>query len=299
MKEIVRTLIIGGLLTVTNTCNNQKIETAQPSQEEIANEKSTSTNNSSVTHYVRYADSVGSHFGILENETIHQLSGPPFKSSVKTGTIVKRSEVKLLAPVKPGKVIAIGFNYQSHLDGREPDPHPGVFSKFPTSIIGPNSEIVFPPGATNVHFEGELVVVIGKQAHQVSQADVDEYIFGVTAGNDVSERNWQQADLQWFRAKGSDTFGPIGPAIVSGLNYNNLLLQTRLNGNIVQEQRTDDLIFNIQKIVSYVSDFVTLDPGDIIFTGTPGATSPMKAGDLIEVEIEGVGVLTNRISEQK
>jgi 2-keto-4-pentenoate hydratase/2-oxohepta-3-ene-1,7-dioic acid hydratase in catechol pathway len=164
----------------------------------------------------------------------------------------------------------------------------------PTSIVGPGADIVYPEGASNVHFEGELVVVIGRRAKDVPAASAAEYIFGVTAGNDVSERGWQKADLQWFRAKASDTFGPLGPAIVKGLNYNDLLLQTRLNGEVVQSQRTKDLIFDVHEIVSYVSRFVTLEPGDVIYTGTPGTTKAMKPGDVVEVEIEGVGVLRNR-----
>jgi 2-keto-4-pentenoate hydratase/2-oxohepta-3-ene-1,7-dioic acid hydratase in catechol pathway len=140
-----------------------------------------------------------------------------------------------------------------------------------------------------------MVVVIGKRASKISKEEASRYVFGVTAGNDVSERNWQKTDLQWFRAKASDTFGPLGPAIVRGLDYNDLLLQTRLNGEVVQSQRTRDLIFDVAAIVSYVSHYVTLLPGDVIYTGTPGTTRAMKPGDVVEVELEGVGVLRNRV----
>ncbi len=166
----------------------------------------------------------------------------------------------------------------------------------PTSSIGPEDTIRYYPDAENLHFEGELVIVIGKRAQRVAAADAAQYVFGVTAGNDVSERNWQKNDLQWFRAKASDTFGPLGPAVVTGLNYNDLLLQTRLNGEVVQSQRTKDLVFDVAAIVSYVSRYVTLEPGDLIYTGTPGTTRAMKPGDVVEVEIEGVGVLRNRVS---
>jgi 2-keto-4-pentenoate hydratase/2-oxohepta-3-ene-1,7-dioic acid hydratase in catechol pathway len=202
--------------------------------------------------------------------------------------------VKLLAPCEPSKVIAVGLNYRSHLGTREPAAYPGLFAKYPTSIVGHEENIVLPADAQNVHYEGELVVVIGKRAKDVPPGQAAGYIFGVTAGNDVSERDWQSADLQWFRAKAADTFAPMGPAIVSGLNYNDLLLQTRLNGEVVQSERTKDLIFNVDTIVSYVSRYVTLLPGDVIFTGTPQTTRAFKAGDVIEVEIEGVGVLRNR-----
>jgi 2-keto-4-pentenoate hydratase/2-oxohepta-3-ene-1,7-dioic acid hydratase in catechol pathway len=141
--------------------------------------------------------------------------------------------------------------------------------------------------------------VIGKRAKNVAREDAKSYVFGVTVGNDVSERDWQRADLQWFRAKASDTFGPLGPAVVAGLNYDNLLLQTRLNGEVVQSQRTEDLIFNVAYIVSYVSRYVTLVPGDIIYTGTPGTTRQIKSGDVVEVELEGVGVLRNKVVQTK
>jgi 2-keto-4-pentenoate hydratase/2-oxohepta-3-ene-1,7-dioic acid hydratase in catechol pathway len=139
-----------------------------------------------------------------------------------------------------------------------------------------------------------MVVVIGTRATNVPAEQAASYVFGVTAGNDVSERDWQNADLQWFRAKASDTFGPLGPAIVTGLDYDNLQLQTRLNGEVVQSERTKDLIFDVKTIVSYVSRYVTLMPGDVIFTGTPQTTKAFKPGDVIEVEVEGVGVLRNR-----
>jgi 2-keto-4-pentenoate hydratase/2-oxohepta-3-ene-1,7-dioic acid hydratase in catechol pathway len=221
-------------------------------------------------------------------------SGNLAESPKPTGRTVKLSEAKLLAPCEPKKVIAVGLNYKSHLGERPSATHPGLFAKLPTSIIGPEATIVFPPGANNVHFEGELVVVIGKRAQNVSAADAAQYIFGVTAGNDVSERDWQKQDLQWFRAKASDTFGPLGPVIVKGLNYNDVLLQTRVNGQVVQSQRTKDLIFDVHTIVSYISQFVTLEPGDVIYTGTPGSTKAMKPGDVVEVEIEGIGILRNK-----
>jgi 2-keto-4-pentenoate hydratase/2-oxohepta-3-ene-1,7-dioic acid hydratase in catechol pathway len=140
-----------------------------------------------------------------------------------------------------------------------------------------------------------LVVVIGKRAKDVAVAGAAEYVFGVTAGNDVSERDWQRDDLQWLRAKGSDTFGPVGPVIATGLDHNDLLVQTRVNGEVRQSERSSDLIFDIETIVSYVSRYVTLMPGDVIFTGTPGSTQAMSPGDVVEVEIEGVGVLRNTV----
>jgi 2-keto-4-pentenoate hydratase/2-oxohepta-3-ene-1,7-dioic acid hydratase in catechol pathway len=245
------------------------------------------------TRYVRYEAAGRTAYGQLEGDTIRELSGDLFASPKPTGRALKLADVKLLAPCDPKKVIAVGLNYKSHIGERPAAAYPGLFAKLPSSIIGPGAAIVFPEGAKNVHFEGELVVVIGKRARQVAAADAGQYVFGVTAGNDVSERDWQKQDLQWFRAKASDTFGPLGPVIVTGLNYDDLLLQTRLNGEVVQSQRTKDLIFGVHEIVSYVSRFVTLEPGDVIYTGTPGATRAMKPGDVVEIEIEGIGVLRN------
>jgi 2-keto-4-pentenoate hydratase/2-oxohepta-3-ene-1,7-dioic acid hydratase in catechol pathway len=246
------------------------------------------------TAYVRYTHNGTTAYGILEGETIRELKGDLFAKPAPTGRLVKRAEVQLLAPCEPRQVIAVGLNYKSHLGERPPAAYPGLFAKLPGSIVGHDASIVIPADSENIHYEGELVVVMGRRAKNVSRADAASYIFGVTAGNDVSERAWQKADLQWFRAKASDTFGPMGPAIVTGLNYNDVLLETRLNGEVVQSERTRDLLFDVEAIVSYVSQYVTLDPGDVIFTGTPDVTRPFKAGDVIEVEIEGIGVLRNR-----
>ena len=249
-----------------------------------------------VTKFVRYSQKDTMAFGILDGEIIHQLDGNFLAGGKPTKKSVRLADIRLLAPVEPSKIVAVGLNYRSHLGGRPAPPYPGLFSKFPTTIIGPGDAIRIPPGAEDVHYEGELVVVIGSRTKGVTEAEAPTRIFGVTAGNDVSERKWQKEDLQWLRAKGSDTFGPLGPAVVQGLNYNDLQLTTRLNGEVRQSQRTSDLIFNVAKIVSYVSAFVTLLPGDLIFTGTPGETKPMKPGDIVEVEIESIGVLRNTVA---
>ncbi|MGQ0648539.1 MAG: fumarylacetoacetate hydrolase family protein [Gemmatimonadaceae bacterium] len=245
--------------------------------------------------YVRYSTNGQVAYGILEGASIRELSGDLFSNARPTGRRATLSSVRLLAPVEPSKVIAVGLNYKSHLGERPAAQYPGLFAKYPTSIIANGENIVLPPDAKNAHYEGEMVLVIGKKASKVSREDAKSYVFGVTAGNDVSERDWQRSDLQWFRAKASDTFGPLGPVIVTGLNADDLLLQTRLNGEVVQSQRTKDLIFDVASIVSYVSQYVTLMPGDVIYTGTPGTTKPIKAGDVVEVEVEGVGVLRNAV----
>jgi 2-keto-4-pentenoate hydratase/2-oxohepta-3-ene-1,7-dioic acid hydratase in catechol pathway len=248
-----------------------------------------------VTRYVRYAAGGTTAFGLLDGQTVRELSGDLFASPRPTGRTLRLDQVKLLAPVVPGKVIAVGLNYLTHLGERPAATYPGLFAKMPTSIVGPEADVIYPPDATNLHFEGELVVVHGRRARDVSPVDAPNYVFGVAAGNDISERDWQRAGLQWFRAKASDTFGPLGPMIVTGLNYGDLLLQTRVNGEVLQSQRTKDLVFDVPTIVSYISRYVTLEPGDVIYTGTPGTTKAMKPGDVVEVEIEGIGILRNKV----
>jgi 2-keto-4-pentenoate hydratase/2-oxohepta-3-ene-1,7-dioic acid hydratase in catechol pathway len=248
-----------------------------------------------VERFVRFETDGRILNGILEGDEIRPIDGDIFGQHEVLSTRIPLSGVRLLAPVTPSKVIAVGLNYQSHLGERDPAAYPGLFAKYPTSIVGPEAPIVRPPDAQNLHYEGEMVVVIGREATNVPVEEAGRYVFGVTAGNDVSERDWQSADLQWFRAKASDTFGPLGPILVTGLNHDDLLLQTRVNGEIRQSARTSDLIFDVEEIVSYVSRYVTLYPGDIIFTGTPGTTQAMEPGDVVEVELEGVGVLRNTV----
>jgi 2-keto-4-pentenoate hydratase/2-oxohepta-3-ene-1,7-dioic acid hydratase in catechol pathway len=254
---------------------------------------------SPVTRYVRFRKGSTTAYGILEGDTVTQLQGDLFANPKPTNNRSKLSEVKLLYPTNPPKVLAVGLNYKSHLGDRPAPPRAEMFYKPTTCLQHPDDPIVIPKGAKNVHFEGELVLVIGKRASRISVADAPSVIFGVTCGNDVSERDWQggaDKDLQWWRAKGADTFGPLGPSIVTGLNYGNLLLQTRLNGKVMQKQVTSDLIYGPAQIVSFISDYVTLTPGDVIYTGTPGATSKMNPGDVCEIDIEGIGVLRNKIA---
>lgn len=249
--------------------------------------------------YLRYQDGQGSSHGILEGDTIHQLKGNLFESPKRTGKTVKLADAKLLTPVRPSKVIAVGLNYKSHIGEASPAKYPGLFTKFPTSLIADGENIVVPEDANNLHYEGEMVVVIGKTAKNIDKESAGDYVFGITIGNDVSERAWQRADLQWFRAKASDTFGPLGPWIVTGLDYDDLLLETKVNGEVRQSSSTELLIFDVPTIISYVSQYVTLLPGDIIYTGTPGVTRAFEPGDLIEISLEGVGVLRNRAVAEK
>lgn len=246
--------------------------------------------------YVRYSSGGRISYGVLDGSTIRELRGDLFSTPRPTGRRIRLDQATLLAPVTPSKVIAVGLNYKSHLGERPSATYPGLFAKLPTSIIAHNDTIMLPSDAKNAHYEGEMVLVIGKRASHVSKEEALSYVFGVTVGNDVSERDWQRNDLQWFRAKAADTFGPLGPWIVTGLNPDDLLLQTRLNGEVVQSQRTRDLIFDVASIVSYISQYVTLLPGDVIYSGTPGTTKAINPGDVVEVELEGVGILRNPVA---
>lgn len=250
--------------------------------------------------YVRYETAGRVAWGILENDTtIRELQGSVFDNAKPTGRTVRLSDVKLLAPAEAKKVIAAGLNYKSHIGETSPAKYVGLFAKFPTSLTGHEGDIIYPADATTLHYEAEICVVIGKKAQNITEAQVKSHIFGVTPCNDVSERGWQKADLQWFRAKASDTFGPMGPALVTNVDYNKLKLIGRHNGKVVQETTSDLLIFNIDNIVSYTSRYITLEPGDVIFTGTPGTTQAMKPGDTFEVEIPGVGLLRNKVVAAK
>lgn len=251
--------------------------------------------------YVKFEAHGKPAWGILENDTtIQELSGPPFDGTARpTGRRTKVPDVKFLAPAEATKVIAAGLNYRSHIGQAAPATYVGLFAKLPSSLTGHEGPIVYPPDATALHYEAEICVVIGKQARHITEAQAKAHVFGVTACNDVSERAWQKADLQWFRAKASDTFGPMGPALVTNVDYTNLKLVGRHNGKVVQETATDLLIFSIDHIVSYVSRYVTLEPGDVIFTGTPGTTQAMKPGDTFEVEVVGVTTLRNTVVAAK
>ena len=245
--------------------------------------------------FVRFERQGRRAYGILEGGRIKEIRGRPWEAVEETGTVHPKDEVRILCPCEPSKVLALAGNYKSHLESAPPPANPEVFIKAPSALLDPDGTIVIPEGTKDVHYEGELVVVIGKKAKNLSPTEASSCVLGVTCGNDVSARDWQKNDRQWWRAKACDTFGPVGPCIVSGLDYRDLLLRTRLNGEVKQEARTSELIFDVPSIVSFVSRHMTLLPGDIVLTGTPGTTSAMKPGDGVEVEIEKIGVLRNRV----
>jgi 2-keto-4-pentenoate hydratase/2-oxohepta-3-ene-1,7-dioic acid hydratase in catechol pathway len=246
------------------------------------------------TKYVRYEQAGDISWGELDGTTIRQLSDAPYLGGTRTGRTVSQSAVTMKAPVDPTLVFMTAFNFRSHISG-EPAEYPGLFTVPASSIIGSGENIVRPAESRNLHYEAEMVIVIGKRAMNVSAEEAPDYIFGVAAGNDVSERDWQGGDIQWVRAKGSRTFNAVGPVLVAGLDYTNLQIEGRLNGEKRQGENSSDLIFDINHMVSYISTYFTLEPGDLIWSGTMGSTRAMEPGDVYEVEIEGVGILRNQV----
>lgn len=238
------------------------------------------------------------HYGLITKDNIRVIEGDIFSHYTVTEKKLSLSEVELLPATYPSKIIAIGLNYRSHFSSSK-GRAPRLFSKLPSSITTHNKPVWLFPDSTNLHFEGELVVVIGKKGSNIPPQQVDDYIFALTVGNDITDRTWQGTDLQWIRAKGADSFSPLAPWMLRGVDYSDLLIETRLNGKTVQSESTKNLLFTVEEIVSYASQYFTLLPGDLIFTGTPGSTQAMKSGDIVEVEINQLGVLRNKIVAKK
>jgi len=249
--------------------------------------------------YIRFAakDSKQPFYGILEDEKVTALASSPWLGIEKTENSYNLKDIKLKAPVEPSKIVCVGLNYHAHVKASqsadEAPAYPLLFLKPPSSIIGPEEKIVHPEQSERVDYEAELGVVIGKTARNVPEDRAEDYIFGFTCVNDVTARDLQKKDGQWSRAKGFDTFCPVGPWLVTELNYRDVLVEGILNGEIKQSGRTSLMIFNIPFLISYISSVMTLYPGDLISTGTPAGIAPMKPGDKIEVKVEGIGSLVN------
>lgn len=237
-------------------------------------------------------------FGSVAGDQVSLFAGNPFESKELSGESIALDQIQLLAPVAPSKIICIGMNYAAHaaeISQDVPD-EPLMFFKPISAIIGPHDTIVLPHQSDQVELEVELAVVIGKVAKNISKSEVKSHIFGYTVGNDITARDIQFSDLQWARSKGFDTFCPLGPWIETDFDPTGKRLDSRVHGEQRQHATTRDMIFDVETIVSFVSENVTLFPGDIILTGSPAGISRITHGDAIECEIEGIGVLHNQVA---
>lgn len=237
-------------------------------------------------------------YGCIEGDAVHTLMGDVVTAPECGERFAALSEVRLLAPCTPSKIVAVGLNYRSHAEemGVPLPQEPVLFLKPPSAVVGPGDDVVYPRMAQRVDYEAELAVVIGRRAKAVSSTEAGGFIWGYTCGNDVTARDLQKKDGQWTRSKGFDTFCPLGPWIVTGLpDPNRVNLSCRVNGQTRQTGNTSDLIFDVAALVSFISHVMTLEPGDVVMTGTPAGISPVQTGDEMEIEIEGIGVLKNRV----
>jgi len=246
---------------------------------------------------VRFASDGRSRYGILDGAIIRAMAASPFRSLRPAGDTFKLKDVRLLAPCKPSKIVAAGVNYRSHAQemGSKLPSAPIIFLKPPTAVIGPEDGIIYPASSKQLDYEGELGVVIGKVARNVPRERARDFVLGYTCLNDVTARDLQRLDGQWTRAKGFDTFCPIGPCIETELDDTSSPVETYVNGRLVQKGNTADLVFGVPELVSFASQVMTLLPGDVIATGTPGGIGPMQAGDTVEVRISPIGSLRNHV----
>ncbi len=252
--------------------------------------------------FLRFSSGISKEqIGILngENEVV-EITGDMFGEYKKTDTVFSLDDIKILPPTSPSKVLCVGLNYRDHAAEmkRKLPPSPMLFMKPNTAVIAHNEEIIYPSHMSKrVDYEGELAVVIGKQAHMVEEKDAENYIFGYTCINDITARDLQKIDIQFTRGKGFNTFAPFGPFIETEVSPGNLGIKTLLNNEVKQNSNTDNLIFKVNTLVSFISKIMTLLPGDIIATGTPGGIGPVQPGDRLEVKIEGIGSLVNHVAE--
>ncbi|PYE54984.1 fumarylacetoacetate hydrolase family protein [Deinococcus yavapaiensis] len=237
-------------------------------------------------------------WGDLDGDTIHLRAS---MTGARTGETTSRSDVSLLAPAEPTKIVCVGRNYLDHIkelgnDRGDLPTEPGIFLKGPNTLAVHEERVAYPDWTENFHFEGELALVIGREAKNVGRDAALEHVLGYTCGLDLTARDKQSADLQWFRAKGADKFCPLGPWLETNLDPSDVRVTTRVNGETRQDGRTSQMIFDVPTILAYVTRFVTLEVGDVVLTGTPSGVGPLQRGDRVEVEVGGVGVLLTFIA---
>ncbi|TNJ62851.1 fumarylacetoacetate hydrolase family protein [Paenibacillus hemerocallicola] len=246
---------------------------------------------------VRYREDKIVSYGTIEGNEILRIEGSIFGEHVVTDERRPLAQVQLLAPVTPGKLIAIGLNYKKHAEEvNKPLPdEPLMFLVSPTAVVGPGEAIRLKNSENCTEHEGELAIVIGTRGDCVSVEDALQYVLGYTCCNDISDRVLQKKDGQFTRAKSFATYKPFGPAIVTDIDPDHAPIRVLVNGEIRQDSNTSDMIFNTAEIISFVSHVMTLEPGDVIITGTPSGVAPLRSGDTVEVQIEGIGSLTNKV----
>lgn len=237
-------------------------------------------------------------YGLADNDTVTLISDEPFANWEPEG-VLALSEANLLPPVTPTKIVCVGLNYRAHIAemGHEPPVEPVIFMKPSTAVSGPHQLIPLPEGVGRVDYEAELGVVIGRRTHRASPEEAASNVLGFCCGNDVTARDLQKRDGQWARAKGFDGFCPLGPWVETDVDPTDLLVECLVNGEIKQQARTSDMLFDPYELTSFVSHVMTLVPGDVILTGTPGGIGPLHHGDSVEVRIEGIGSLVNPVGE--
>lgn len=250
--------------------------------------------------YARIGSDGAVHWAEIDGSDVVLFDKAPFDGGLPIGEVRCLADVRLLAPVEPSKIYCVGRNYAAHRDemGYTHDGSPSVFMKGPTTIVGPDANIVLPPTtlSTHVEHEAELAIVIGKVARSVAAADAADYIFGYTCGNDVSARDLQRSDPQPTRGKGFDTFCPVGPWIETDIDPTaGVRLRCWVNDELRQNAKTSEMTYPVPFLIEYLSAFATLLPGDLILTGSPGGTKPIVGGDRVDIEIDGIGMLTNRV----
>ncbi|MBL8923469.1 MAG: fumarylacetoacetate hydrolase family protein [Myxococcaceae bacterium] len=250
------------------------------------------------TRFGRIATPSGAKDVEVEEPRAHVLSGPPWTTPHRTGEVFELADVTWLVPSAASKVIAIGQNYRKHAEemGKAVPVEPLIFMKPMTALNAHGAPIVLPPASSEVHYEAELALVIGKKLTRATEAEAAEAIFAVTCFNDVTARDIQKREVQHTRAKSYDTFACCGPWMVRGLDFADLAVKCRVNGALKQDGRTSDMVHSPAKLVAFISHVMTLLPGDVVSTGTPSGVGALKEGDVVEVEIEGVGVLRNPVT---
>lgn len=252
--------------------------------------------------YLRFLQNGNIRYGLLEKgNTIREVGGDIFNNHKNTENVFSLSEITFLPPCVPTKIIAVGLNYFDHANEVQMkiSDEPLIFMKPPSTLIAHNDNIIYPKMSKQLDYEAELAVIIKNRIKNIEPEDVFENILGYTCFNDVTARDLQKKDEQWTRAKSFDTFAPIGPFISTGLNPDNLQIKLYKNGQLMQNSSTNNMIFKVDKIISFISKIMTLFPGDIIATGTPSGVGKLEEGDMVEVEIEGIGVLKNNVLLEK